>query len=71
MKRNLMLVCSLFVLILTLSIVTSAQVKRPFSNGTVWNIGFIVMKPGMDTAYLNYIATDWKKEQEALKKDGP
>ncbi|MEO6051804.1 MAG: hypothetical protein ABIP78_10795 [Pyrinomonadaceae bacterium] len=70
MKRNLMLVCSLFVLILTLSIVTSAQVKRPFSNGTVWNIGFIVMKPGMDTAYLNYIATDWKKEQEALKKDG-
>jgi len=28
------------------------------------------MKPGMDTAYLNYIATDWKRNQEALKKDG-
>ena len=70
MKRNLIFVCSLFVLMLTMSIVASAQVKRPFSNGTVWNIGFIVMKPGMDTAYLSYIATDWKKEQDALKKDG-
>ncbi|MCA1687987.1 MAG: hypothetical protein LC714_05240 [Actinobacteria bacterium] len=24
----------------------------------------------MDSAYLNYIATDWKREQEELKKDG-
>jgi hypothetical protein len=47
-----------------------AQVKRPFRNGSVWSIGFIHMKPGMETAYLNYIATDWKKEQEALKKSG-
>jgi hypothetical protein len=28
------------------------------------------MKPGMETAYLNYVATEWKREQEALKKDG-
>jgi hypothetical protein len=28
------------------------------------------MKPGMETAYLNYVAGDWKQEQEALKKDG-
>ena len=70
MKRNLVLVCSLFVLMLTLSIVTSAQVNRPYHNGPVWSIGFIQMKPGMDSAYLNYVATDWKKEQEALKKDG-
>jgi len=31
---------------------------------------FIKMKPGMETAYLNYIATDWKRNQEASKKDG-
>jgi len=70
MKRNLILVLSLFVIILTMSIAASAQIQRPYHNGSVWSIGFIVMKPGMDTAYLNYIATDWKKEQEALKKDG-
>ena len=69
-NRNRILVSSLVVLILTLSIVVVAQVNRPFRNGSVWSIGFIQMKPGMDTAYLNYVATDWKREQEALKKDG-
>ena len=24
----------------------------------------------MDTAYLNYVATEWKRQQETLKKDG-
>lgn len=33
-------------------------------------VGFIRMKPGMDTAYLSYVASDWKREQEALKKEG-
>jgi hypothetical protein len=36
----------------------------------VWDIAFIRMKPGMETAYLNYIATEWKNEQETLKKEG-
>lgn len=70
MKRNRVLIGFLAVLIMTLSVVVFAQVNRPYRNGSVWNIGFIRMKPGMDTAYLNYIAGDWKREQEALKKDG-
>ncbi len=69
-NKQRILVSSLIVLILTLSIVVVAQVNRPYRNGSVWSIGFIKMKPGMDTAYLNYIATDWKRGQEALKKDG-
>lgn len=47
-----------------------AQVKRPYRDGTVWNVSFIRMKPGMDTAYFNYLATDWKRNQEAAKKEG-
>lgn len=70
MKLNRILVSSLVALVLTLSVVTFAQVNRPYRNGTVWSIGFIRMKPGMDSAYLNYVAGDWKREQEALKKDG-
>jgi len=70
MKRNLILVSSIFVLMLTLSIATSAQVKRPFHNGTVWVVAVIQVKPGMENAYKNYLAGDWKKGQEALKKDG-
>ena len=47
-----------------------AQVARPYHDGSVWSIGFIRVKAGMDTAYLNYLASDWKKEQEALKAEG-
>ena len=70
MKRNRLFVGVLVALLLIFSVVILAQVRRPFRNGSVWNISFIQMKPGMDTAYLNYVAGDWKKEQEALKKDG-
>jgi len=70
MKRNRMLLGLLIVLVLTVSAVVVAQVKRPFHNGSVWSVSFIKMKPGMETAYLNYISGDWKREQEALKKDG-
>lgn len=47
-----------------------AQATRPYRNGSVWDIGFIRMKPGMESAYLNYVAGEWKREQEALKKEG-
>lgn len=70
MKLKRILVASLVALVLTLSVVALAQVNRPYRNATVWSIGFIRMKPGMETAYLNYIAGDWKREQEALRKDG-
>ncbi len=69
-NKTRILTGSLIVLILTLSIVVVAQVSRPYRNGSVWSIGFIQMKPGMETAYLNYVADGWKREQEALKKDG-
>jgi hypothetical protein len=70
MKRNRTLISSLILVILTVSVVVVAQVNRPFRNGSVWSISFIKMKPDMETAYLNYVAGDWKREQEALKKDG-
>jgi len=69
-NKTRILISSLVVLILTLSVVIVAQVSRPYRNGTVWDVAFIKMKPGMETAYLNYIATDWKRNQEASKKDG-
>ncbi len=47
-----------------------AQVSRPYHNGSVWSIAFIHVKAGMDSAYMNYLATEWKKEQEAMKSAG-
>jgi len=61
---------SLAALLVIVSASVFAQVNRPYHNGSVWSIAFIRMKPGMDTAYLNYLAGQWKAEQEAQKKDG-
>ena len=68
LKRLAVTLIGLLVLVVGASVL--AQVNRPFRNGSVWSIGFIRMKPGMETAYLNYLAGSWKAEQEALKKEG-
>jgi hypothetical protein len=47
-----------------------AQVNRPFHPGAVWEIQFVRVKPGMDNAYKQWLATDWKKEQDAFKAQG-
>ena len=70
MKHRRTLFGSLVLLIFVVGISVFAQVNRPFRNGSVWNISFIRMKPGMDTAYLNYLAGPWKANQEAAKKEG-
>ena len=70
MKIKRILVGSLVVALLIAGISVYGQVNRPYHNGSVWNIGFIRIKPGMDTAYMNYVAGQWTAEQEAQKKDG-
>ncbi len=45
-------------------------VTRPYHNGTVWDVSFIRVKPGMDEAYMGYLAGSWKAEQEALRNEG-
>jgi hypothetical protein len=70
MKLRRTLVGSLVLLVLIVGISVFGQVNRPFHNGSVWNIAFIRMKPGMETAYLNYLAGQWKANQEASKKEG-
>ncbi len=69
-NKTRILTGALIVLILTLSIVVVAQIARPYRNGSVWDISYIRMKPGMETAYLNYLATDWKKLRDEQKKSG-
>lgn len=70
MKVRHMFVGSLVLLVLFGGISVFAQMKRPFHNGSVWTVAFIRMKPGMETAYLNYLAGPWKANQEAMKKEG-
>src|SRR2546425_40837 len=70
MNTKRIVLVSLAALLVIVSASVFAQVNHPYHNGTVWNIAFIRIKPGMDTAYLNYLAGPWKAEQEAQKKDG-
>jgi hypothetical protein len=70
MRLNRLPAAALVAALLMLGAAAYAQVGRPYRNGSVWNVGFIRMKPGMESAYLNYIATDWKRNQEELKKAG-
>jgi len=70
MKTKRIAVGSFAVVLMIAAISVFAQINRPYHNGSVWNIAFIRIKPGMDTAYMNYLAGSWKAEQEAQKKDG-
>ena len=70
MKKQQALVLLLVAVTLLLCMSVYAQVSRPYRNGSVWSLAFIRMKPGMESAYLNYVAGDWKKEQEAMKQAG-
>src|SRR6267143_5679419 len=70
MNTKRIVLVSLAALLVIVSASVFAKVNRPYNNGAVWNIAFIRIKPGMDTAYMNYLAAEWKAEQEAQKKDG-
>jgi hypothetical protein len=70
MKFKGTLIGSVVLLMLIVGISVYSQVNRPYRNASVWNIAFIRIKPGMDTAYMNYLAGPWKANQEAAKKEG-
>src|SRR5271166_952669 len=68
-KQHILGIC-LGVCLLLLGISLYAQMVRPTHDGTVWTLSFIHVKPGMGIAYDKYLASDWKKEQDALKEAG-
>ena len=61
---------ALAVCLVMLGLSLYAQVTRPYHPGTVWLLQFIRVKPGMNSAYKEWLATDWKKQNEAFKSHG-
>jgi len=70
MRKQRALATCLGVCLLLLGASVYAQMVRPTHSGTVWELSFIHVKPGMGTAYDKYLASDWKKQEEALKTAG-
>ena len=68
-KQHILRIC-LVVCLLLLGASVYAQMVRPTHSGTAWTLSFIHVKPGMNSAYDKYLASDWKKEQDALKAAG-
>jgi hypothetical protein len=60
---------------------TSAQIQvkkdadgflegRNYKGAGVWVMLFVRVHPGQENLYFNYLADVWKRQQEALKKEG-
>ena len=48
----------------------AAAQEVPVKNGSVWVASRIDVLPGQMPAYLDYLATEWKKQQEWGKAEG-
>jgi hypothetical protein len=73
MPTTILLVCVALLLptlVLAQAASPPAPPVRPFHDGPVWTITFVHTKPGFGLKYMEYLATEWKKEQDALKKAG-
>ncbi len=71
MKNLLRLVALAVFAAMLMPALTQAQTPaRPFHDGPVWDISFIKVKPGVGLKYMNWLSTEWKTEQEALKSAG-
>lgn len=40
----------------------------PFTEGTVWHLSFVKVKPGFEVDYLRSLTTTWKKSFDEAKK---
>ncbi|HEY8131325.1 MAG TPA: hypothetical protein VII12_05500 [Thermoanaerobaculia bacterium] len=70
MRTNRMVLYTcLVVTVLAVSAYTQMP-ARPYRNGSVWDLTFVHTHPGMTNAYLTYLTTDWKREQETMKQEG-
>ena len=70
MKRTSRGIVWSILLLLVVSCSVSAQVYRYYRPGTVWTVTAIRMNAGMDQAYLQYLDTQLKKDEEAQVKAG-
>lgn len=80
-RVNRMLAGSVVVLLVLLSVSVYTQIVvnkdkdgflegRNYKEGTCWIVTFMKHKAGQDIFYLNALADVWRKQQEALKKEG-
>jgi hypothetical protein len=68
-ELRLRLALSVF-LLASLSLPGRAQDSAPYIEGSVWQISFIKIKPGMDDDYLKTLKNSWQALVDEGKNDG-
>jgi hypothetical protein len=46
------------------------QKGLPYTEGTVWSLGFVRTKTGMTNDYIRNLGAEWRKVMDAMKKEG-
>jgi hypothetical protein len=67
MRRIASALAVLFVMLFALPLLAQS---KPYHDGSVWQMQCIHVKAGMEDRYSRYLATDWKREQDAMRKAG-
>jgi hypothetical protein len=57
-------------LLAALAPATAAQQTAPYTEGPVWDLGFIRVHPGMGDDYLNNLRANWKRINDEAKRQG-
>ncbi len=70
MKKIIINLCVPFASLLLFNFSVSAQAPLPYTEGPVWQVQFVNMKPGMSDIYLKNLADGWIKEMRAAKDQG-
>jgi hypothetical protein len=63
-------VLSLMLAMFALTSQVSIAQEKPYKEGTVWQVSFIKVKPGMFDVYMRDLATQRKKLMDEAKKQG-
>ena len=68
--RSLFSIAATLALFCPLIAFAQQAAAKPYHEGPVWDVATIRVQPGMEERYLRYLADEWKREHEAMKKSG-
>jgi hypothetical protein len=57
-------------LLAALAPTTAAQQNVPYTEGSVWDLSFIRVNPGLEDDYLNNLRANWKRIGDEAKRQG-
>lgn len=57
-------------ILIACNLTVSAQSDQPYTEGPVWQVQFVNIKPGMNQLYLKNLSDGWIKQMRAAKEAG-